>query len=228
MIRHGESILNANNIRQDREGGLSDLGKDQAEKTGIRLSKIKFDVMLVSPFERTVETAKIISKHVKIPKGPEYVELLIERRNPSEIINKSSELPEIKAIIDTIDEAYHADDYRYSDEENFLDLKDRARELLRYLAHRPEEKFLVVTHSIFLKMIAALIVAGPSLNSKKYNLMSFLNSSNNASVTVLQCEDVLDRHGLFGWIFPKKRHFWKVLAWDDYTRDVGDGQIIPS
>ncbi len=220
MIRHGESILNAEHIRQGREGGLSDLGKEQAEKTGERFAKVRFDVMLVSPFQRTVETADIISKHLKLSKSQEYVELLGERRNPTEIINKSADLPEIKQIIDTIDKSYHSDDFRYSDEENFTDLRDRAVLLLDYLAHRREDKILVVTHSIFLKMIAAVINSGPKLTAEKYNLMSFLNSSNNASVTVCQSEEVWDRSALLGWLFPKKKVVWKILAWDDYTRGV--------
>ncbi len=220
MIRHGESILNAKHIRQGREGSLSDLGREQANKTGERLSGVYFDVMLVSPFQRTVETADLISKHINLPKPPEYVELLAERRNPTEIIGKSSNLPEIKQIVDTIDKSYHSDDFRYSDEENFTDLRDRATALLDYLAHRPEEKFLVVTHSIFLKMIAAVINSGPKLTAQKYNLMSFLNSSNNASVTVCQSDEVWDRSGFLGWIFPKKKTMWKILAWDDYTREV--------
>ena len=222
MIRHGESILNAKHIRQGRDGGLSDLGKEQANKTGERLAGVQFDVMLVSPFQRTVETAEIIGKHLNLEKTPEYIELLAERRNPSEIINKSSDLPEIKKIVDIIDKSYHSDDFRYSDEENFTDLRDRATVLLDYLAHRPEEKFLVVTHSIFLKMIAAVINAGPKLTAKKYNLMSFLNTSTNASITVCECEEVSDSNGLLGWFFPKKKIVWRILAWDDYTRQIKD------
>ena len=220
MIRHGESVLNSLHIRQGREGALSELGREQADKTGERLSKIKFDVMLVSPFQRTVETAEIIGKHLKLKKPPEYVELLAERRNPSEIIGQKSDLPEIKKIIDTIDKSYHSDDFRYSDEENFTDLRDRAIALLDYLAHRPEEKFLIITHSIYLKMIAAVINAGPKLTARKYNLMSFLNSSNNASITICESEDVPDSDTFWNWIRGKRKIIWKVLAWDDYTRSA--------
>lgn len=227
MIRHGESVLNSKHIRQGRDGSLSELGMQQAEQTGERLANYKFDVMLVSPFQRTVETANIIAKHLKKLRSPiEYIELLAERRNPSEIINQSSELPEIKKIIDIIDKSFHSDDYRYSDEENFTDLRDRAKKLLHYLNHRPEEKFLIVTHSIFLKMIAAVIIAGPELTAEKYNLMSVLNTSSNASITVCECEDYLDYHGFLGWIFPRTKHSWKLLAWDDYTRGGDSGPTL--
>ena len=219
MIRHGESVLNSKHIRQGREGALSDLGRSQADKTGERLANVEFDAMLVSPFERTVETADLILKRLKKMHAKiEYLELLAERRNPSEIIGKSSEIPEVKLVVDIIDKSYHDDDYRYSDEENFVDLRNRAMELLKYLEHRPEKRFLVVTHSIYLKMIAAVIAAGPKLTAHKYNLMGFLNSSNNASITICECEDYLDYSGFLGWIFPKTRYAWKLLAWDDYSR----------
>jgi hypothetical protein len=50
--------------------------------------------------------------------------------------------------------------------------------------------------------------------------MSVVNSSNNASITICEYEEVYDRSGFLGWIFPKKRGVWKMLAWDDYSRDV--------
>lgn len=218
MIRHGESLLNAQHIRQGREGSLSDTGKAQAAATGERLKAVKFDAVLVSPYIRTQETAEIIVSQLKYKKPLEYVELLIERRNPSEIVNKSGDDPEIKKIIDTIDKSYHSDDFRYSDEENFNDLKERARQLLAYLATRPEHKLLVVTHSIFLKMVAAYIIHWDQLDSHKYNLLSFINTSNNASITICEYNS-----GWFGdtWLGkklnpPEKR--WRIMAWDDYTR----------
>ena len=219
MIRHGESIMNAEHLRQGREGALSELGRQQAEKTGVRLAHIKFDAALVSPFERTKETADIICKQIKkIRKPIEYVELLAERRNPSEIIGKSSDTPEVKKVIDIIDKSFHTDDFRYSDEENFTDLRDRANELLKYLSGREEHVVLIETHSIFLKMIAAVILEGSNLTAKKYNLMSFLNTSSNASVTVCECQDNFSFKGLFGWIFPRLKTTWRMIAWDDFTR----------
>lgn len=220
MIRHGESVLNSQHIRQGREGGLSDLGKIQAAKTGERLSKINFDAVLVSPYQRTMETAEIIAKSLKLNKPLEFLEMLIERKNPTEIVNQSAERPEIKQIIDIIDKSFHEDDYRFSDEENFTDLKERAKFVLDYLSRRPEQKILVVTHSIFLKMIAAVITEGDKLTAKKYNLMSFLNSSNNASITICEYEEVPDNSGFLSWLLSKKKGVWKMLAWDDYSRDA--------
>jgi probable phosphoglycerate mutase len=218
MVRHGESELNARHIRQGSEGGLSDKGREQAAATGERLSGITFDVALVSPFLRTRETAEIILKRVKTRKPEEFVDLLVERRNPSEIINKSASDPHVATIVDIIDKSYHSDDFRYSDEENFSDLKDRAKKLLVYLRQRPENKVLVITHSIFLKMVAAYIVHRDDLDAKKYNLLSFTNTSNNASVTVCEYNSGWFGDGWLGRMTnpPEKR--WRLIAWDDYTR----------
>lgn len=220
MVRHGESLLNAAHIRQGADGGLSDTGKEQARATGVRLAHTPFDVLLVSPYQRTQETAAIIAQYVHIKKSPEYIDLLIERRNPSEIVGKNAKDPEVSHIINIIDLSYHPDDFRFSDEENFADLKDRARKLLVYLRQRPEKKILVVTHSIFLKMIAACIIHRDKLDAKKYNLLSFLNSSNNASITICEYDSGWCGDGWLGRkLFPPEKR-WRLLAWDDYTREV--------
>jgi hypothetical protein len=52
----------------------------------------------------------------------------VERKNPSEIIGKHTDDSEVTRIVDQMDLAYHLDEYRFSDEENFTDLKKRARE----------------------------------------------------------------------------------------------------
>ncbi|MBU3668515.1 MAG: histidine phosphatase family protein [Candidatus Taylorbacteria bacterium] len=214
LIRHGESLLNAAHIRQGPDGSLSPKGIEQANWTGKRLTPVKFDAFLVSPFQRTKETAAEIAKYVKSKKPIEYVDLLVERRNPSEIVNQSADDPKVKYIVDLIDRSYHDDNYRYSDEENFTDLKERARRLLVYLAHRPEKTVLVVTHSIFLKMIASYILYRENLTAKKYNLLSYTNASNNASITVIEYTSSFFGDGWLGrkLLPPEKR--WKLLQWD--------------
>ncbi|MEN9649851.1 MAG: hypothetical protein RL094_818 [Candidatus Parcubacteria bacterium] len=210
FVRHGESILNAQGIRQGPDGSLNENGQHQADITGQRLKKRKIDVVLVSPYTRTKETAAIINKYVQKPL--EYVDLLVERRNPSEIVGKSVKDPEVIHIVELIDKSYHSDDYRFSDEENFADMRDRARDLLNYLQTRKEKTILVVTHGIFLKMVIAYMLYREKLNAGRYNTLSYMNSSNNAAITVCEYKD-----GFFSPKDPAKR--WKLLSWDDYARE---------
>lgn len=210
FVRHGESILNAQGIRQGPDGSLSENGRHQAEVTGTRLKNRNIDVVLVSPYTRTRETADIINQSVQKP--IEYNDLLVERRNPSEIVGKSVKDPDVIHIVELIDKSYHSDDYRFSDEENFADMKERAKQLLAYLETRQEKTVLVVTHGIFLKMVIAYMLYRDKLNAGRYNTLSYMNASNNAAITVCEYKD--------GFFAPKdhaKR--WKLLSWDDYARE---------
>ncbi len=218
MIRHGESLLNAAHIRQGWEGSLSPKGVEQAITTGQRLSKQKFGAVLVSPYVRTRETAEAICSQIKKRVPPmEFVDLLTERRNPTDIIGQPAEDPKVKQIVDLMDRSFHQDNYRYSDEENFEDLRDRARQLLIYLAHRKEKKILVVTHSIFLKMVASYALYRESLTATKYNLLSYHNASNNASISIFEYNSGWLGNGWLGRKFFPIEKRWRILAWDDFS-----------
>ena len=108
MIRHGESLLNATHIRQGSEGSLSPKGIEQAITTGKRLASHRFDAVLVSPYVRTRETAENICAQIKYKLPPmEFVDLLKERRNPTEIVGQSGDDPRIKQIVDLMDGTKH-------------------------------------------------------------------------------------------------------------------------
>ncbi len=229
FVRHGQSILNARGIRQGSEGQLSEKGVEQAHITGERLSqeqratKEPMDVILASPYDRTRETASIIAEHLQIKRPIEFVDLLHERRNPSIIIGKSAEEPEISRIIDMMDRSYHSDDYRFADEENFTDLRDRAKATLEYLEKRKEKRIVVVTHGIFLKMLISYMLYREKLTAEGYNKISFLNPSNNAGITVCACNT-----GLFGirLLGPRASKRWELVAWDEHFDIKGKNTAI--
>lgn len=205
FVRHGETVLNAQGIRQGPEGPLTEKGRRQAIDTAKKFPKEngRPQVIISSPYERAKETTEIISKELGLKKI-EYSDLLKERRNPSEIVGRWGGDPEVKRIIDQMDKSYHADDLRVSDEENFTDLKKRAKKLLRFIRRRREKRIIMVTHGIFLKMIVAYITYGDALTASQYNTLSFFNPINNAGLAVCSCVP--------HWF---KKDEWKLLVWND-------------
>jgi len=204
FVRHGETENNAKNIRQGPEGALSAKGREQALATAKRFPKEvgRPQVIISSPYERTKETADIIGKELNM--GVEYSDLLKERKNPTEIVGHEGGEKDVKQIIDRIDKSFHDDNFRYADEENFVDLKERAKKLLSYITERPEQRIIMVTHGIFLKMVVSYMLRGDSLTSSEYNNLSHLNPVNNASMAICS----------YTTHFFKKNE-WKLLIWND-------------
>ncbi len=217
FVRHGESELNARNIRQGAEGHLSALGREQALFVAERFVNIPVDIIIASPFTRAEETAQIISERIHAPLI--LSDLLAERRNPKEIIGRPSEDPEVANILDRIDRSFHTNALRYSDEENFDDLKDRARALLRFLENRSESRILCVTHHIFLRTVASFIELGEKLTSSHLAKFTFLNPLENAGITLCTYEQ--DEIGWWKWKRleePRANLGWNLVVWNDYGR----------
>ncbi|MCR4333588.1 MAG: histidine phosphatase family protein [Patescibacteria group bacterium] len=204
FVRHGETVLNAAHTKQGPDGGLSELGKKQAEATGALLAPLAVRAIISSPYERAKETATIINKKLRVPVS--YTSLLAERRNPSEVIGKDRDDPEVKRIIDQIDLAYHDDDYRHSDEENFIDLKKRARRCLRYLAWHGSLRNCVVTHHAFLKMLLSYMLYHHKLHSKDYVKLSYFNMSDNGGISV--CE-------YHPWKMFSATRGWEIVSFNE-------------
>ncbi len=184
IVRHGETLLNAQHVRQGEEGSLSKKGKEQADSAGKYLEQFPIQRILVSPYRRTQETAHIINAHLHKPII--LSSLLAERKNPSEVIGKKTDNPIVTRITDEMDKQYHRDGYRYSDEENFIDLKNRARKCLKWLERNKTSETCVVTHSVFLKMFIAYLLYREQLHANEYIKLSFFNEANNAAITI--CE----------------------------------------
>lgn len=197
FVRHGQTVNNAGRIRQGSEGGLTDSGTAQAERTGVFLKQLKIQKIYASPFERTRQTASILKKH--IGRRIVYVPFLVERRNPSEIVGKSMDDQNIRHIADLVDLTFHSDDYRYSDEENFLDLKKRAAKALRFLRHRPEHRIAVVTHGIFLKMLISYMLYPADLHASDWVKLSFFSHADNGGITVVRYSPLKRWSATRGW-----------------------------
>ena len=204
FVRHGETVLNEQNIRQGPEGALTENGRTQALITAKRFPKEngRPQVIIASPYQRTKETAEIIAKELNMK--VEYSDLLVERKNPSEIIGHWGGDQDVRKVIDQMDKSYHPDNLRVSDEENFVDLKNRASKLLIFIRRRWEKRIIMVTHGIFLKMVIAFMLHGDKLTASEYNNLSYFNPIDNAGMVICSYTTY--------WF---KKSEWKLLVWND-------------
>ncbi|MBI2025653.1 histidine phosphatase family protein [Candidatus Kaiserbacteria bacterium] len=205
FVRHGETILNEQHIRQGEAGGLSENGKRQAEAAGTYLERFQIERIIASTYPRAKETAEIINKHLKV--HIIYSPLLAERKNPKEIIGRSTRDPDVIRIVDEMDNSYHEDEYRFSDEENFIDLKRRARKCLNLLALQGANETAVVTHHVFLKMLIAYLLYRERLHAADFAKLSFFNISDNAGITVCEFSPLL---------FLSPTRGWRVISYNDH------------
>lgn len=203
FVRHGETILNAEHIRQGESGSLSPNGRRQAEKVGSALEHLSITRIIASDYPRAQETANIINAHLGVPII--YSPLLGERRNPKEIIGKNRDEPAVAHIIDQIDLSYHDDDYRFSDEENFVDMKKRAKKCLSLLARQGARETCVVTHHLFLKMLLAYLLYREDLHAADFAKLSFFNMADNAGISVC------DFHW---WKMLNATRGWEVVSYN--------------
>lgn len=207
FIRHGETVLNSEHIRQGEEGELSEKGRGQAEKAAEYLTQFPIDRIVSSTYPRARETAEILNAKLHVP--VKYSELLVERKNPTEIIGKPTSDPEVIRIVDQMDNAYHEDDFRYSDEENFVELRRRARKCLGMLSRSTASQSVVITHHHILKMLVAYMLYRNRLHASDFVKLSYFNMSDNAAITV--CE-------FHPWKMWNRRRGWEVISFNEHPK----------
>ena len=158
--------------------------------------------VITSPLERSRETGRIIASSLGIV--TESSDLFAERRKPSAAFGQVIESPDQQKIWRSVWDNFHIPGFRHSDEENFEDLKIRAQKALEYLASRREETILAVTHGIFLKVIAALVVIGPELDGRECRRFMSVMEIGNTGLSVFK----YDSEERFG-------RFWILSTWND-------------
>jgi 2,3-bisphosphoglycerate-dependent phosphoglycerate mutase len=201
LVRHAESLGNVGPIRQGPDTPLSEKGVKQAKLLAERFKHIHVDKVLVSPFLRTKQTAEAIAEVLQ--KEHEFNDSLIERLRPSKVIGVDKNHPDSLEVDRVLAENFHDPEFRYSDEETFADLKRRALSVLDQLSKSDAEHILVVTHGVFLRMLAACVVLGEDLNSYEYKKFHSGLAVANTGITVFK---QVMRHG---------EEIWCIESWND-------------
>lgn len=144
ICRHGESENNADMIVSSVASNPHHLtlnGKKQAEEAGKWLSDKKIDMILVSPFVRTKETAEIVSKIIKLDKSKVVIDNRLHEINAG-IWNG-------KNFNDFVKHFAHAN--RFTDRpeggENYADIKKRVGDFIYDIENRYSSKnILIISH----------------------------------------------------------------------------------
>lgn len=212
FVRHGESTGNSGTFRQGPDTPLSDLGIQQAQFVAERLKTTPIDKVMVSSYERAKQTAEIINKCLN--KEIEISDLLIERIKPSSVVGKDKNDPEAKEIDRLTEENFHNPDFKFEDGETFSEMKARALQVLQTCQESEAENILLVTHGIFLRMLAACVVMGEELTSHEYWKFYITLEVENTSITV------------FRYDLLEGRPQWYIEVWNDsaHLGQVGIGR----
>ncbi|MFH0830504.1 MAG: histidine phosphatase family protein [Parcubacteria group bacterium] len=200
LVRHGQTEANKARILDQDKGPLSSEGRADALKLAKRLKHEKIDTLIASDYERTVETATIISVQLKLPITKTV--LAREERIPSSLVSKPQDGGSFETCYRALADK-HADDpdWHYEDAENPTEMLVRAKKFLAFAQGFSGERICVVTHRGFLRYVAAAVILGEAAEPalvRRY-IRPHLEHFNTA-ITV--CE-----------FFSQKG--WRLIAWND-------------
>lgn len=205
FVRHGQSEDNVAPVFQSPDSPLNEKGKGQAESIAQRVSKLSFDTLISSPFERAKQTAETIAK--AIGKQPEYSELFVERVKPTYINGKPYTDEKANALWREWEKSLHTPNMRAEDGENFDDLVARADKALTFLQNRPEKSLVVVTHGYFLRTIVARVLLGDLLSGEAFRNIQRTAAMENTGLTVLQYRESFEEKPAWRlWIYNDHAH----------------------
>lgn len=200
IVRHGETDGNRNSIFQDGKIELSETGIKQTKFLANRFVHLPVDIILSSPYKRAKTTAEAIQKVNQ--KEIIFSDLLIEIQRPSEFIGQSRKDPKLLEIKKQFESMYHDPNHRYSDEENFHDVQNRAIKFLEYLETLDYKSIAVVSHHVFIATIIGQMTFRENFSGKVFISMYRNFAMNNTGVTVCQ---------------KKEDGTWELVTWNDHA-----------
>lgn len=201
FVRHGESEGNQARLYQSSETSLSEKGHSQAKLIADRFSNIEVEIIISSDYLRARQTAKYISEVT----GKDIIEsqLFRERKRPSIQENQSKEIPELIAIDKEIEHNWGGVEWKYSDEENFTDLRQRAKECFELLENMTEDNIVVVTHKNFLHCLVWYRLFGINVTPKEAKIITDNFIMSNTGIVWMQYDEM--------------KNNWNLVTWNDHS-----------
>lgn len=204
LVRHGESESNAGGVMRGAETPLSEKGHEQAKFIAERATKLPIEIIISSTMLRARQTAQYIVEATGKP--IEFTDLIVERRSPSGFDGFLSTDPKVADMDKALERNLGVQNYQFSDEETFEEIRVRVKQALDFLANRPEKEILIVSHGMFLKMLTGTILFGDELTSRAAGLMVRATKTQNTGLTIFE-------------YIPENEPSaqWRMLVWNDHA-----------
>ncbi len=208
LVRHGESEANVARSHADHTTPLTEAGKAQAAFMAERISHLPIQKVIASTMLRAQQTAEILAAQSNL--SVHTSDLFVETQGPSAFATAPYNDPEAVEAFTLLGENYGNPEFRFADAEVFEDHTKRAQAALEFLAQQEEEHVLVVTHGMFLRVLAAHIVFGPTPSS--YECQKFMRrlQVQNTGLTVFD-------YGVSDYIGRPIEFPWRLWIWNDHA-----------
>lgn len=198
LVRHGETNHNVNGIVQGADSILSEKGEQQAKVLASRLEHLDFDTLLVSDYTRTRQTVEPLLEKISIT--PEFTPLLRETKQPSTLVNTPNTSEAFLNFYQAATEHISDPLWRYSDEETFYEVIERAKRFISY-AESKSGDIVAITHGRFIVYVVMYILTEGKLNYETWLLTRHGFQTTNTGVTVLG--------------YNEKFSSWRLLTFND-------------
>lgn len=162
LVRHGETILTPTR----KFSGIGSLdpeltadGIAQAERVAAEVAKLKPDVLITSPLQRTRQTAEAIAKATGLTaiEDKDWYELSFGTWDGKSIEEVKAESP------DDYQAWLNSSSYRPGGGESYDEARNRVEAALdKVVAEYPGKKVVVVTHNGVIKSAANIAIGGPN------------------------------------------------------------------
>lgn len=202
FVRHGETPSNIEGVlHQDPDEPLTQRGEQQAAFLAGRFARIPIDAIFSSTMRRARDTAYVLGKgtgHSVL-----FSDLFVEIRRPSELKGIRASDPNASFMMNESYRAGKDPSWKYSDEESFAELRDRAQKALAFVTASGFQSVAVVTHGAFLRLLIALMSEGDDLTHASYAHFLHFLKTRNTGITMADYD-------------PEHVH-WHLLAWNDHA-----------
>ncbi|MCX7928333.1 MAG: histidine phosphatase family protein [Patescibacteria group bacterium] len=188
LIRHGQSQARVTGNRQGPKTPLSEEGVLQSRKVAEVLAKFELSLILSSPWERALQTAKIISDVIRLP--VEVVNYIHERKLHPNLYYASLDSDINRSYVEKLHANYTDFNWKFKGKgESVAQVYKRAMRFKKHiLKNYRSENILVVTHGVFLFCFIMVAILDNKFDEKM--LMKLLTQFvyTNTGISLLEYE----------------------------------------